>query len=70
MIINLLHFFVNISTDVLDDVDGNMITDMVYYDTRLGGDPAIMRLPDPGTLVARHSSFVDALRKKASAQET
>ncbi|XP_072014428.1 squalene monooxygenase-like [Amphiura filiformis] len=37
---------------------------------RLGGKPAIVRLPEPGMLVMRHSSLVGALRKKALSQQS
>ncbi|XP_072052022.1 squalene monooxygenase-like [Amphiura filiformis] len=56
--------------DVLDDVDGNIITEYAFHDMRLGGKPAIVTLPEPGMLVMRHSSFVSALRNKVLSQQS
>ncbi|XP_072014135.1 squalene monooxygenase-like [Amphiura filiformis] len=37
---------------------------------RLGGKPGIVRLPEPGVLLMRHSSMVGALRKKVLSQQS
>ncbi|XP_072042944.1 squalene monooxygenase-like [Amphiura filiformis] len=56
--------------DILNDVDGNDITDMVNYDVGLGGQPVTINYPKPGGLTMRHGSIVNAIRKKALAQKS
>ncbi|XP_072043897.1 squalene monooxygenase-like [Amphiura filiformis] len=58
--------------DIFNDVDGNELTRVAFYDIELGGqpEPAIYNHPAPGSLAMRHGSIVNALRKKALAQKS
>ena len=56
--------------DALDEIDGNPVAGEVYFDIRMGGEPGYIHYPKPGALAMRHGYLVNALRKKAMAQQS
>ena len=64
------YIFAHSFLDILQDIDGNPIAGEIYYDVRHGGEPGYVYYPKPGAISMRHGYLVNALRKKAMAQES
>ncbi|XP_072028583.1 squalene monooxygenase-like [Amphiura filiformis] len=56
--------------DILDDIDGNRVKGITFFDIRLGGEPGYVHYPKPGGITMRHGYLVNALRKTAIAQKS
>ena len=58
-------------SDVLDDVGECVpVKGECYFDYRMGCAPGFVHYPKPGAISMRHGYLVNALRRKAMAQES